>query len=302
MNTSFANEQRGRVGGARLRRIIARALLALCVLGAVAACTTARLAYNQAPNLSWWWLNREFDIGEAQADQVRGDIDGFFSWHRREELPQYAGLLRQWQAMAVRDVTAQEVCQQFDTIRERLVLASDRMVEPFARLALQLTPDQLAHLRERHADSNAEFASDFIEGTPEQRLERRLDRTVSRTESLYGRLSREQRALLRERLAASPWDPRRAQAERLRRQADLLQTVRTVQARPDQANDAVRAKFRRLAESPTPGHQAANAVAIRHACQQFADLHNSTTPEQRAQAVQVLQGYERDLQVLSAQR
>ena len=88
----------------------------------------------------------------------------------------------------------------------------------------------------------------------------------------------------------------------MRRQADLQQTVRTAQAMPDKAHEAVQAKFRRLAESPTPGHQAATAAAIRHGCQQFADLHNSTTPEQRAQAVQVLQGHERDLQVLSAQR
>ena len=302
MNTSLACTGRGQGGGAGLRRIIARTLLVLGMVALLGACATTRLAYNQAPNLSYWWLNNQLGIEGAQTTQVREDIDGFFDWHRREELPTYAGLLRTWQDMARRDVTADEMCRQFDTIRSRLVLASERMVEPLARLARQLGPAQLERLKDKQADSNQEFEEDFIEGSRDERIERRLERALARTEQIYGSLSDAQKRLLREQIAASPWDAQRTQAERLRRQADLLATVQRAQAEPERAEQAVREHIARLSASPTPGYQAQSAAAIRHSCGQFAALHNSTTPEQRAQAVRVLQGYERDLEVLSAQR
>ena len=119
---------------------------------------------------------------------------------------------------------------------------------------------------------------------------------------MFSHLTDAQKRLLREQIAASPWDAQRTQAERMRRQADLLATVQRAQAEPERAEQAVREHIARLSNSPTPGYQAQSAAAIRHSCGQFAALHNSTTPEQRAQAVRVLQAYENDLQVLSAQR
>ena len=300
MKTSFAYAGRGQGGGAGTRRIIARALLVLAVAALLAACTTARFAYNQAPHFSYWWLDSHFDFDDAQAEQVRGDIDAFFAWHRREELPAVAGLLRQWQAMAARELTAQEVCTQFETVRARLVGAGERLIPPFARLVPQLSAAQL--LQRRQARSDEEFARDFLRGSPEQRLQRRLDQAVSRSETFYGPLSAAQRELLRRWLAESPWDPERAQAERQRRQADLLQTLRRIQAEPAQAQQALQAHLQRLQHSPTPGYQAYSDAGVRHGCAQFAALHNSTTPEQRRKAMRELQSYERDMEVLSAQR
>ncbi len=293
------------MGRAGTRRIIARAFLVAALLAgalALVACTTARLAYSQAPNLSYWWLDSHFDFDDAQSDQVRGDIGSFFAWHRREELPVYAGVLRQWQAMALRDVTADEACAQFERVRERLVGTSERTIEPFARLATRLTPAQLEHLNQRQARSNREFERDFLRGSPEQRLQRRLDTTVERYERFYGSLSREQRQLLRQSLARSPWDAQAAQAERQRRQADLLQTLREAQAQPSRAEALLRGYAARFQDSPTPGYAARSEAALRHGCAQFAALHNSTTAEQRERAARQLQGYENDLQVLSAQR
>ncbi|NIM40391.1 MAG: hypothetical protein GTN84_02890 [Hydrogenophaga sp.] len=302
MNTSFAYTERGQGGGAGTRRIIARALLVLALAALLAACTAARFAYNQAPQFSYWWLDSHFDFDDAQSEQVRGDIDAFFAWHRREELPAVADLLRQWQGMATRDLTADEACAQFEVVRARLNAAGERLIDPFARLAPGLSPAQLEQLQRRQARSNEEFERDFLRGTPEQRLQRRLDTAVSRSERFYGTLSAPQRELLRRWLSESPWEPQRTQAERQRRQADLLQTLRRVQAEPAQARVALRAHLERLQRSPTPGYQAQSEASVRHGCAQFAALHNSTTPAQRQYAVRELQGYQRDMETLSAQR
>jgi hypothetical protein len=302
MSTSFAIDRPARQAGAGLARIIARTLVGLAVAAALVACTTARFAYNQAPHLSHWWLDNHFDFSDAQSVQVRDGIDGFFSWHRREELPAYAGLLRQWQAMALRDVTADEVCAQFEAIRDRLWVAGERVIGPFARIAPQLSAAQLDNLQSRQARSNREFERDFLRGTREQRLQRRLDNAVERSERFYGPLGEDQRALLRQWLERSPWDAQRTQAERLRRQADLLQALQAAQRDPAQAEAALRAHAEGLLRSPAPGYRAHSEAAIRHGCAQFAALHNSTTPTQRGQLVRALQDYESDFAVLSAQR
>lgn len=285
---------------------MARRALRLCatlaIAATLAACAATRMAYNQAPTLSYWWIDRHVDLNETQTGQTREDLQAFFQWHRREELPSYASLLRQWQSMAVADVSPAQACTQFEDIRQRLDRAAAETVEPFARLALKLTPEQLDNLQKQQAKSNEEFEKDFLRGSPEQRLRKRLDKALERSESFYGTLDTAQRELLRGLLQKSPFDPQRTQSERLRRQADLLQTVRDVQAAPSKAEQLVREHIARIRRSPAPGYDAYTENMVRQGCAQFAALHNSTTAEQRANAVRKLKGYEDDLRVLSAQR
>ncbi len=307
MNTSFGERRLpGIHAGHRQRRIIARrlgrlgGLLVLAV--ALSACTAARLVYNQAPTLGYWWLDRHVDLDDPQSVQAREALDRFFQWHRQNELPVYADLLRRWQAMAPGDLTAEQACGQFDEVRRRLEHAAEQTVMPFAQLAQRLTPAQIEHLQRHLARGNQAFEKDFLRGSPEQRLDKRLDNAVGRYERFYGTLDAAQRQRLRDGLQASPFDAPRTQAERLRRQADLLQTVREAQAWPDQAAERVRAHFARIARSPAPGYDAYSRELVRHGCALLATLHNSATPEQRAHAARVLGGYEDDFRVLSAQR
>ena len=310
-------------------KIIARRVLLALTLAAtliaLGACSTARLAYNQAPNLIYWWLDGYADFNGAQSAQARQDIDSFLAWHRSNELPVYARQLQQWQTLATQDITPAQACAQFDVLLAAAQRVSERGLEPLTRLALRLTPEQLAHLQRHQTKSNESFEKDFLRGSPEQRLRQRVDPSVSRNEMLYGRLSPAQRELLRNSLQQSPWDAQTTQQERLRRQADLRQTVQTIQtaqngAAPGASNgngngngtengpvsaaalDASRGYLARVLRSPTPGYPAYSQAQVQHGCAQFAALHNTTTPEQRAHAVGVLKGYEDDLRALIAQR
>ncbi|WP_300717103.1 DUF6279 family lipoprotein [Hydrogenophaga sp.] len=306
MNTSFGESLRGVLAGLHVRRIMAlravKVCAVVCLAVTLAACTAARLAYNQAHNATYWWLDSHVDFNNGQSTPVRGDINAFFQWHRANELPVYAGLLQRWQTLASQDLTGAQVCTEFDVIRQRIDRAADASVQPMARLALQLDAAQLEHLKSRQAKSNAEFADDFLQATEEARIAKRFDRALSRSEMLYGTLSAAQKDLVRSSIKASPFDAQRTQAERLRRQADLLQTVKEAQAAPDTAAERVRSHIARIVQSPTPGYRSYADELVRQGCAQFAQLHNTTTPEQRANAVRVLKGYEDDLRVLSAQR
>ncbi len=306
MNTSFGESLRGVLAGPHVRRIIALRVVRVCALviaaATLTACTATRLAYNQAHNATYWWLDSHVNFNNGQSTPVRGDINAFFQWHRTNELPVYAGLLQRWQTLASQDMSATQVCAEFDVIRQRIDRATEASVQPMARLALQLDAAQLEHLKSRQAKSNEEFADDFLQASEAARIDKRFERALSRSEMLYGTLSAAQKEQLRASIKASPFDPQRTQAERLRRQADLLKTVKDAQAAPDTAAERVRAHIARIGQSPTPGYQAYSDDLIRQGCAQFAQLHNTTSPEQRANAVRVLKGYEEDLRVLSAQR
>jgi len=260
------------------------------------------MAYQQAPNLLHWWLDRQVDFTSAQAAWVREDLNAFFAWHRREELPRLAERLRAWQALTRTNPTHDEFCREADAIVDHLQRLGDQAVPALTRLALDLQPAQIEHLQSRQAKSNDEFAEEFLEGSPRERLRRRLDKAVDRAEWLYGRLSPEQRDLMRRELQESPFDPQRTQAERQRRQRDLVDTVRQAQANPTRAEALVRAYWQRLSQSPTPGYSDYTQAQLRHGCAQFATLHATTNPTQRERAAKRLQELESDARSLIAAR
>lgn len=287
-------------------KIIARRFwLTLLLLTALtlSACSTTRLAYNQAPNLLYWWLDGYMDFTSAQSTQARQDIDTFLAWHRSAELPTYARQLQQWQALATQDMSPAQACAQFEAVRAAVQRASERGLEPITRLGQQLDREQMAHLQRHQDKGNESFAEEYLEGSPEERLNRRVDQAVSRSESLYGRLSPTQRDLVRQGLQQSPWDPQKALQERQRRQSELRQTLQTLQNSPNgTALNASRSYLTRVLQTPTAGYNANSLALVQHGCAQFAALHNTTTAEQRANAVRVLKGYEDDMRALAAQR
>ena len=287
-------------------------LAALALL--LGACSAARVAYNQAPNLTYWWLDGYVDFTGAQSPPARADIDRFFAWHRSAELPLYAQRLAQWQTLAQKDISTEQTCSEVDAIRASFNRMSERGVVPLTTLALQLSPAQLDHMQRHQTKGDENFTKDFLRGTPAQRLNKRLDSTIDRYETLYGSLTDAQRQQLKTGLQQSAWDPQRTQAERQRRQAAMLQTIREVQALhsaafvangsrnpPPDAVNALRSWSQRLQNSPTPGYPAYSAALVKDGCTQFATLHNSTSPEQRKHAVGVLKGYEEDVRALAAQ-
>jgi hypothetical protein len=290
---------------------MARGLLLAVLLVVVTACSTVRLAYNQAPQLAFWWLDGFADFSSAQAPQVRQDIEEFMAWHRRQELPGYVALLEQWQGLVTQDITPALACRQYDTLRSALVRAGEHSLEPLTRTALGLSPEQLLHIQKSQAKSVERFEKEYLRGSAEKRLETRLDTAVERLETLYGRLNTRQREDLERDLLRSPFEARTTLQERQRNMIAVRQSIAAMQAVrpsgsgqpvPPAALDISRQYMSRLLVSPTPGYKDYQDRLVRHNCELFARLHNSTTPQQRAHALGVLKDYEADLRGLLDQR
>ncbi|WP_189688201.1 DUF6279 family lipoprotein [Pseudorhodoferax aquiterrae] len=279
-------------------------MLALACL--LAGCSSVRLAYNNVPTFGTWWLNGYLDFDDSQSTRLREDLASLQQWHRSTQLPEMAGLLQRAQTLAAQEhIAPAQACALVDDVQRQLADIAAHSEPGAAQLVRSLTPTQLQHLESKYSKTNEEFRKEWLALSPDKLHEKRYDKTLDRAEHFYGRLSAEQRALLRRQIDASSYDPRKLQAERLRRQQDTLQTLRSVageQATPEQAERALRGLFARYRQSPQADYRAYAQRQIEEGCEGLALLHDSTTPAQRDNAVKRLQAYEKDFRSLAAQR
>ena len=288
-----------------MRRIGGRGLGWLClslVLVLLQACSAVQLGYRQAPTLGYWWLDSQFNLGSEQTEPVRQALQQLQRWHREHELPRYAELLAQVQGLSGREVDAGQVCQVWTQVNDGLQRLASQSVRQFAPLALQLQPRQLRHLARHWDKANAQWHKEWLEGSSSERLARRLDKAAARYSDVYGSLSDQQIALLRRQLQASVWSPAWGLQDRLRRQQLLMGALQSLQApgtSVTQAEAALMAVWQQWLVPPAETDRRVQQSLVQQTCQNLAELHNSTSAEQRQRAARRLRAYERDLRELS---
>lgn len=291
----------GATGGRAGARKVLRIITALCACALIAACSTVRMGYENLPTLAYWWLDDYLDFDGAQSLQVRAALDQWQAAHRREELEPLAGLLAQAQKGLAGDITAQEACQMGDEVRTRLRAAAALAEAPAARIALSLGPQQIDALAQRYARSNDDYRREWLVRTPAKRQAERYSAQRKRYEDIYGRLDDAQRAQLKAAVARSRFDSALFDAERRRRQAEVLALLRGWQQQPvseEAARAAIAVHIDRIQQAPPGPWREQQQALWQEGCSDFAALHATTTPAQRARAVLKMKTYAQDVQAL----
>jgi hypothetical protein len=286
-----------------------RAALALCVVANVlcmTGCSAVRAVYNQAPALSYWWLDGYLDFNGAQSLRARDVLHDWFAWHRRSELPQYAALLARarGEVVAPAPATAAQACGWFDLVNQRFDAAFERALPGLADVLRRLSPEQIEHLKQKYADSNNELADSYLQRQPEARTKANLNRALDRFELVYGSLDNAQRERIALLALKTPFDAERWLAERRARQLDVLQTLTRLnaeQASVDVAAVALRGLVQRSRSSPRDDYRAYQQRLVQFNCGFAAEVHNLTNSEQRSHAAGKLKSWEDDLRALAAQ-
>jgi Family of unknown function (DUF6279) len=269
------------------------------------ACSAIKLAYNQAPDLTYWWLDGYFDFNEQQTPKVRDELTKLFAWHRANELPKTANLLADAAKRMPGEISATQACMWYGQARGLIDNVSDQALPALAELAPSITPDQIVHLQRKYSKVNDEYMRDYIQGSPASREAKRLKQSMDRSESLYGKLEEAQIAAIKQALATSSFDAAASLKERQRRQQELIDILKNLAAlkiTPQASQQVLKAYIQRAWESPDPAYRAYVQRLTQQACQSFASIHASTTPTQRVNAARVLKSYEADLRILAAQK
>ncbi|HVE54826.1 MAG TPA: DUF6279 family lipoprotein [Ramlibacter sp.] len=284
----------------RLGRIIVALSLAL----ALSACSAIKLGYSNLPNLAYWWLDGYADFSDEQAPLVRDELARLQAWHRQQELPLVVELLARMEQAAPGEVSAQQACSYLGEVQQRLKAVQERGEGPVMAIAASLTGRELRHIQRKFRRNNENFQKEWVHVPREEQVGKRYEKTLERVETIYGRLDAPQRAVLRQRLEQSAYDPARSHAEYQRRQQELLAFLRRAGPRgtpADESHALVRGWFARIEHAPDPAYRAYQDTLRQEGCATFAAVHQVTTAAQREQAVRRLRAYQRDLRELMAQ-
>ena len=275
-------------------------LLAIGAL-ALAACSATRLAYDNADTMLRFMASSYMDLDAGQSDDLTPRIARFHQWHRSNELPVYAALLRSASQRAARGITAEDVAWGLGNVRSRYRRLAARAAEDGAPVLATLASAQLAALEHKFAENNEKYAKQFLPSDHKERRRAQLKRMLERFRDFAGDLTPDQEArierfaLARERHVALRFE------DRQRWQRDFVAALKA-ERKPEELG-------RHLAEMFDKPELRRSEEFVREdrrwdedLGQLIVDLDGSLSPKQRAQVVRRLSDYAEDFAVLSGKR
>jgi hypothetical protein len=174
-------------------------VVVLC--GFLAACSSTRLFYNQADWMMVWYLNSYFTLDDAQEDQLREAVQRNFEWHRQTQLPKYAEYARQLEQDAGGVMTVEVLELRYERMIEFWDDLLTYALPDVSAFFLTLTDEQIEEFIENLEDGNEDLWEEYAGATPEERIERRQKSAVRGFRRGMGRLTDEQKEIIRAYMA-----------------------------------------------------------------------------------------------------
>lgn len=278
-------------------------VLAFAIL--LAACSSLRLAYNNADTLVYWWLDAYVDFDSGQKAEVKQDIDAFFRWHRKTQLQDYVQFLQKAQRQLHGSPTPADLLADYEDIRDRTEALLLRSAPDIAEMALSLKPDQLETMEKKFAKNNLDFRKKNMKGDQEDQNKFRYKRSMDQFELWFGGFSDEQEAIIRKASDARPLNNELWLDERIRRQQKVLALARRImveqpgkQVATQWVEELIRAGFDRFGFPPRKAFfdsYTQSTLELVHTVVRIA------TPEQKAHAHKRMENWIKDLNTLAAQ-
>lgn len=278
-----------------------RCALILALLALTGGCAMVRVAYNNAEPLVRYMAHDYFDLNEKQNEQFRKRLLEFHDWHRANELPLYAGLLRTAAQRGEKSMTREDVAWAAEQIRARYRVIVTKAVEDAAPILVTLSAAQLRELEARLAKANDKYAKDVLSGDETNQFHAQSRRLLNRFKDWTGPLSDAQETRIEQfvRLHLKTTAMRFENRKRWQKEAVALmrQTRSARELAPKLADIFVQPAQHRL-----PEFVQALVVWESDLTDLLLDIERSLTPEQRRHVLHRMQRYAEDFDQLAAQR
>src|SRR5437762_1914014 len=171
-------------------------LLAIGALS-LAACSATRVAYDNADILLRFMASSYLDLDAAQSEDLTPRIARFHQWHRSNELPVYAALLRSASQRAAKGITAEDFAWGLANVRLRYRRFAAKAAEDAAPVLATLAGTQLLALERKFAENNEKYAREFLSSDDNERRRRQQKRMLERFRDFAGELTPDQWARMR---------------------------------------------------------------------------------------------------------
>lgn len=268
-------------------------LAAVSLLGCLQACSPLKLGYQQGARLTYWWIDDQFDLQDAQTGPTREAIGHFFAWHRQDQLPRLAAVLQRAQDELQQPVTAPQMRAYQDAFQRFGRAAFDQATPDIARLLLSTTPAQLVHVQNKLDESNAKFRRRYLGDNPDDRLNARFKKVIEDARLMYGQFSAEQEDAIRTAITPMVDSTPARYDERIARQKIWLALItRVQQEHPDEATVVQWLGAYADLWQHAPGERGAQQRLRREAdTAMLVTIANLTTPRQKQHMRERLQSW-----------
>jgi hypothetical protein len=254
-----------------------------------------KTVYNNAPELTSWWLDSYFDFTKTQTQVLNPALHRLHDWHRENQLSDYVSLLQEIQTdLSKQQIKPDEACQKIEVIKTSLLKLQLESAPIVVELAQTLSDQQLQFFQKKLTKRTDKWKSEWLQDSAEEQLEVRLNKTIDVAEKVYGDLNDAQLALLKNNLKLAAINPAITYAEILRRNQDTVEILTQLQSNAlsvPEKTALVKAGFERLQNSPNSSYQNyANNIATQ-TCEIISKLHETTSATQKQHAQQWVQEY-----------
>ncbi len=270
--------------------------LSVSLLGACGS----RFVYNRLDWLSRYYVSSQVTLDDAQSRALESNLDSFFAWHRRSELPRYASFLDRMANDAARPVSLEQLEAGQREVQAFMRDSIDHVAPAAARWMNGLRHEQVDELFTSFAEKERKARAEKCAGTPAERRSRSAREFIDKVEDWTGRLDRAQRELIAARYAALRTDECDELMARERSREEFRTLVDRFRGRPEFAD--------RIADflvHPENRRDAAYRAAYEADRARFlrllADVNHSLTPAQRERTVSQLHVYAREMRGLAAE-
>lgn len=269
----------------------------------LSGCSMARLGYNNGETVSYFWLNSYIGFDADQKPWIKKELASLFAWHRRTQLPEYVPMLLRAKKRVYEPVSEAELAGDYEEIRSRILVMTDRAAPVAADLALALRPEQIASIEKKLAENNEKFRKEHLRGDLAQRQRDRYKRSMKQAEIWFGSFSAEQAQQIRQLSDARPLDDELVLADRMQRQAEMIRMLQRIEAEKP-AREVAAGMIRQYVSGAMdhynhPEYQNYFEKSRAAQMRMVAGIVNLSTPAQKQHFEQELQGWIDDFDTLS---
>ena len=280
---------------------IARVASGVALAALLGGCAMVRVTYDNAEPLVRYTARDYFDLNEKQNDQFRKRLLRFHDWHRANELPHYARLLRTAAQRGEKGITREDVAWAAAQMRARYRVLIVKTVDEASPILVTLSPAQIKELEKRLAKANEKFEREFLPAGEDKRSRAQAKRLLKRFKDWTGTLSDRQEERI-ERFVKAQMHTAQMRFENRRRwqreAVGLLRQVRT----PEELAARLADIFVQPANHRPPEYVQALAAWESDLTDLILDIERTLAPEQRAHFLRRMGRYAEDFEALSAER
>jgi hypothetical protein len=277
-----------------------RFALAACA-SFLAACSMTRVGYNYADTLARYMASNYLDLDAVQSEDLKLRLVRLHQWHRVNELPAYAELLRSASQRAAKGITAEDVAWGLSNTRARYRSFAAKAAEDAAPVLATLGAAQLAALEHKFAENNEKYAKKFLSLDDEKRRRAQTQRMLERFSDFAGDLSSEQEARIERFALAHERHVALRFEDRQRWQRDAVALLRQ-QRQPQELGRSLAEMFNKPELRRAEEFIREDKHWDEDLGQLIVDLDRSLSSKQRAQVVRRLSDYAEDFSVLAGRK